>query len=379
MRQAATALALIVATLACSTPGAKSTSASPSHITAPQVMAAVPDPMNVAVGDFNGDGKLDLATASNSSPVVGVLLGRGDGTFNEMSSIGAGQAGSFVLAADLDGDGHLDLATSNEDGTATVLWGKGDGTFSAPASYDVKGGLAQGGATWVAAADLNADGALDLVLAVNLVTGVDLSAPGQVAVLLNRGSRSFAKPVFYPDRAAVAVAAGDFDGDGKVDIATADSDRTVRVFRGDGKGRLAPATSNAIDGQGVSIAVGDFNGDNVIDLATGNDRSFTLSILLGRGHGTFAKSLSREAGNTHTIAIVDMDRDGHVDVIAGGFDETFVRLYRGRGDGTFFDQVKIDTRPSAVRGVAAGDFNGDGKVDLAVADGALSIQVLIGA
>jgi hypothetical protein len=310
--------------------------------------------------------------------VVGLLLGRGDGTFNEVSSIAAGEAGSYVLAVDLDGDGHLDLATSNEDGTATVMWGKGDGTFSTPASYAVKGGLDQGDATWIAAADLNGDGALDLALAVNLVSGTDLSAPGQVAVLLNRGGRSFAKPVFYADRAAIAVAAGDFDGDGKVDIATADSDGTVRVFRGDGKGRLAPATSNAIDGQGVSIAVGDFNGDNVMDIATGNDRSFTLSILMGRDHGTFAKSLRLEAGNTHTVAIVDMNHDGHVDVIAGGFDETFVRLYGGRGDGTFLDLQKIDARPSAVRGVAAGDFNGDGKLDLAVADGALSIQVLMG-
>ena len=193
-------------------------------------MAAVADPSNIAVGDLNGDKKLDLAITSDSSAVVGVFLGKGDGTFGQMSSVPGGEVGSFIVTADLDRDGHLDLATSNHDGTATVLWGKGDGSFAAPVSYDVKGTLVQGDANWIATADLNGDGALDLALAVSLVSEADLSAPGHLAVMLNVGGRNFAKRAFYPDRAAIAVVAGDFDADGKVDLATANSDATVRSF-----------------------------------------------------------------------------------------------------------------------------------------------------
>ena len=346
-----------------------------------KVRVVVSDPANVALADLNGDGKLDLAIPSQSEPVVVVLMGRGDGTFDQTISIPAGQGGTFLLAADLDGDGHVDLATSNQDGSATVLWGHGNGTFDTPASYDVKGHLALGTAQWLVAADLNGDGALDLVVSVigaSGASGNDPLAPGQVALLLNKGGRTFADPVFYADRAAVAVVAGDFDGDGKVDVASADLDRTMRVFRGDGKGRLGPSATYAIDGRGVAIAAGDFNGDGVLDLATGNDRSFSVSVLLGLGHGTFGRSAHFVAGNTHTIAVVDLDRDGHADLIAGGFDETFTRFLRGRGDGTFLDQVKIDTDVSTVRGLAVADFNGDHQLDLAVTDGVASVQVFIG-
>jgi FG-GAP repeat. len=382
--------ALILSAVACSTSAPTASPPSPSPSRAPgspiqfmagQVRVLVSDPANVAVADLNGDGKLDLAIPSQSEPVVVVLLGRGDGTFGQTLTIPAGQGGNFILAADLDGDGHVDLATSDQDGSATVLWGNGDGTFSTPVSYDVKGHLALGTAQWLAAADFNGDVALDLVVSVLVTSGAsgdDPLAPGQVAVLLNKGGRTFAAPVFYADRAAVAVVAGDFDSDGKVDVATADLDRTVRIFRGDGKGRLGPSATYAIDGRGVAIAAGDFNGDGVLDLATGNDRSFSVSVLLGLGHGTFGRSVHFEAGNTHTIAVVDLDRDGHLDLIAGGFDETFIRFLRGRGDGAFLDQVKIDTSVSTARGVAAADLNGDQQLDLAVTDGVASVQVFIG-
>ena len=326
-------------------------------------------------------GKLDLAVSSETLPFVGVLLGRGDGTFDPTLTVPSGQAGSYILAADLDRDGHIDLATSNQDGSATVLWGNGDGTFSKTVNYKVKGALATADAFWIVAADFNGDGALDLVVSVigpSGATGADPSAPGQVALLLNKGGKTFAKPVFYADRSAVAVVAGDFDGDGKVDVATADLDSTVRVLRGDGKGRLGPSAKYAIDGRGVAIAAGDFNGDGVLDLATGNDSSGSVSVLPGLGHGSFGSPVTFEAGNTHSIAVVDLNRDGHLDLISGGYDESLVRFWPGQGNGKFLGEVRIPAGSAGARSVAAVDFNGDGKLDLAVADASTSIQMFIG-
>ena len=388
-------LAVILSAAACSSSGpqapggtvhhdckvatvAPSASVSPVRFTAEQVIGVPSDPANVAVADLNCDGKLDIAVSSESEPFVGVLLGRGDGTFDRTLTIPAGHTSRFILAADLDGDGYVDLATSNRLGSATVLWGKGDGTFNKIVTYMVQGAQATADAYWIAAGDLNGDGALDLVVSVFGASGPDPSAPGQVAVLLNRGGRSFANPVFYPDRAAVAVVAADFDGDGKPDIATANFDSSVSFFRGDGQGRLGQREVYSTGGQGVAIAAGDFNGDGVLDLATGNDASGSVSVLPGLGHGSFGSPVTFEAGNTHSIAVVDLNGDGHLDLISGGYDEGFVRFWPGRGDGKFLAEVRIPTtRAAGARGVAAVDFNGDGKLDIAVADRSMSIHIFI--
>ncbi|MEA2918618.1 MAG: hypothetical protein QOJ15_10699 [Bradyrhizobium sp.] len=348
------------------------------RFTAGQVIGVPSDPANVAAADLNCDGKLDIAVSSDSEPFVGVLLGRGDGTFGRTLTVAAGHACSFIITADLDGDGYVDLGCSNHNGSATVLWGNGDGTFSKSVNYKVQGALATADTYGIAVADLNGDGTLDLVASVYGASGPDPSALGQVAVLLNRGDRSFAKPVFYPDGAAVAIFAGDFNGDRKPDIATANFDSSVSVFQGDGTGRLGARQVYSTGGQGVAIAAGDFNGDGVLDLATGNDASGSVSVLQGQGQGSFGDSVSFEAGNTHSIAVVDLNRDGHLDLISGGYDEGLVRVWPGKGDGKFSGEVRIPTSPDGARGVAAVDFNGDGKLDLAVADASTSIHMFMG-
>jgi hypothetical protein len=134
----------------------------------------------------------------------------------------------------------------------------------------------------------------------------------------------------------------------------------------------------SISGQGVAIAAGDFNKDGILDLATGNDASGSVSVLPGLGHGSFGSEVNFEAGNTHSVAVVDLNRDGNLDLISGGYNESLVRFWPGQGDGKFLGEVRIPTGPNGARGVAAVDLNGDGKLDLAVADASTSIHIFIG-
>ena len=335
------------------------------------------DPVNVAVADLDGDGRPDLATCSESEPLIAVLFGNGDGTFGTAPFVHAGRACTFVVAADLDGDGTVDLATSDRDGNAIVLLGHRDGTFEKPVSYPVMDKLKDAAASWLTTADLNGDGQPDLVAAVHAAGQPAAATPGHLAVLLNKGRGTFADAAIYPDRAAAAVVAGDFDGDAELDVVSADLDGTVRFFRGSGNGRLGAAIDSS-GGNGVAVRAGDVNGDGVLDLATGDDASSSVSVLPGVGDGTFRSAAQFAAGDTGSIAMIDIDGDGQSDLLAGAPDETFVRLWRGRGDGTFLEPARIETAGATVRDLAAADLNGDGRPDLVVADAHSSLHVFLG-
>jgi FG-GAP-like repeat/FG-GAP repeat len=176
-------------------------------------------PVSVAVGDFNGDSKPDLATANLGN--VSVLLGQGDGTFQGAVNYGAGDGPRSVAVGDFNADGKQDLATANgDDNTVSVLLGKGDGSFHSAVSFG---------------------------------TGV----------------------------VPLSVAVGDFNGDGRQDLATANGDDdTVSLLLGNGDGSFQSAVSFSTgDGPG-SVAVGDFNGDGGQDLATTNRDSSNVSVLM---------------------------------------------------------------------------------------------------
>jgi hypothetical protein len=363
---------------ALATPGRiASPEAGPPAFETGQTIKVFRDPANVAVADLDGDGRPDLTTCSETEPLIAVLFGNGDGTFGTAPFVHVRQACTFVLAEDLNGDGTVDLATSNRDGTAAVLLGHRDGTFDKPVSYPVKDKLKNAAAWWLTTADLNGDGQPDLVVAVHDARRPDETAAGHLAVLLNKGRGTFADAVFYQDRAAAAAVAGDFDGDAELDIATASLDGTVRFFRGSGTGRLGPARES-VGGRGVAILAGDLNGDRALDVVTGNDASSSVSVLPGLGDGTFGHAAQFAAGDTRTIALADLDGDGRLDLLAGGSDETLVRLWRGRGDGTFLEPERIDTAGATVRGMAVGDLNRDGRPDLVVTDAHSSVHVFLG-
>ncbi len=263
------------------------------------VPIAGPDAQQVVVGDFNGDGKADIALLFADINVVQVLLGNGDGTFTVLPTIPAPSAAGFLFAtADFNRDGNADLVLANSTtNKLTILLGKGDGTFTASATTPAISGFPQA----VAVGDFNGDSLPDLAVLITPTTG---ATPGSVEILLGNENGTFipetASPVTGDNPSSIV--AGDFNGDGFLDLAVSnlyvDTNQpgTVTVLLGHGDGTFTPAAASPTVGfLPNSIAAGDFNGDGVADLATANEGG-AASVLLGKGDGTFATALSPMAG-----------------------------------------------------------------------------------
>jgi hypothetical protein len=346
-------------------------------------------PQSVAVGDFNGDGKLDLAVTGygfqcdeyGCVPVdetVRVLLGNGDGSFQPARSYSAGSRPSFVAVGDFNGDGIPDLAVANYGdqvhgvpGSVSVLLGNGDGSFQPARNFS-----AGSGPYSVAVGDFDGDGRLDLAV----TDGGDNSGNGQgVSVLLGNGDGSFQPPrTFSAGIAPSSVAVGDFDGDGRLDLAVANvGSNNVSVLLGNGDGTFRPAVNYAAGTYPGSVAVGDFNGDGIPDLAVANVGSNNVSVLLGNGDGTFRPAANYAAGTyPGSVAVEDFNGDGKLDLAL--LSSGTARVLLGNGDGTFQTThvgYAVGNTPSSV---AVGDFNGDGLPDLAAANaGSDDVSILV--
>jgi hypothetical protein len=374
-------------------------------------------PASSVVGDFNGDGKPDVAELVNgggNTATIALLFGNGDGTFNlslgVTTSFGTVQEGFFssrsIVAGDFNGDGKTDLAvlftnpadtTCASGGYLGILLGNGDGTFTAlPASACV--GI---NPVSIVVADFNGDGELDVAVANNCGPDPqgDCGSPGDVSVLLGNGDGTFTTA---PSPAAgplpQAITAGDFNGDGQIDLAVSDClgecfGGQVTILLGKGNGTFtATATSPPTGSVPNSIAAADLNGDGILDLVVANgcgDGSNcelgSITVLMGNGDATFTPLPTLNLNGTpDAISVGDFDGDGKLDVmvggasfLAGGGFTGSITFLHGNGDGSF----RVSSAPLGPSGftnaLSAGDFDGDGKLDLALAEFPSNATILL--
>jgi hypothetical protein len=321
----------------------------------------------VVTGDFNADGKLDLAVASLSA--ASILLGNGDGTFAPATPFATGSGAVCVATADLNHDGKLDLVTANQSaGTMSVLLGNGDGSFQPKIDIYVSLGSMP---TAVAIGELTGDGDLDLA--------VTRSHDGTVYVFRGYGSGWFEVISGYYVGGARSVAIGDFDVDGRRDLVT--SGGGVYVLLGNGNGQFGPSAGYDAGALPVHVAIGDLDSDGRLDLATANayTNSPSAAVVLGVGDGDFgAATMFGPAADLKSVAIGDLNGDGHPDLALANYGSNSISVLIGNGDGTFQPAMDYVTgvRPNSV---AVGDFNGDGRLDLVTASNASagSVSVLL--
>jgi len=331
-------------------------------------------PNSVVAADFNNDGKLDLVVVTNDVDTncfqavpgsISILLGNGDGTFYPASKLPCGTPRASELFAttvgDFNGDGNQDLVVCiNFLGLMEfeVFLGNGDGTFT----YSTNDGGWDGMGP-VITGDFDRDGALDIAMP------LDFLGPGVIEIWLSEGNGDFAFKSSVGTGTASSIVTEDFNRDGILDLADSwigSCDwECYTVYLGNGDGTFAPASSQPTSS---GLLTGDFDGDGIPDLI-GEGR-----FVKGNGDGTFTDigpgpdflTAGYRFRSPIPGAIADLNGDNKPDVVAIGPSNNIL-LYLGNGDGTFQPPISIAVGQSP-DSVEVGDFNGDGLLDLAIAN-----------
>jgi hypothetical protein len=325
------------------------------------------NPLSIVSGDFDGDGRPDLATANSDSNNVSVVLSDQDGSFRQAMSYPVGTKPQAVVAGDFNEDGRLDLATVNKgSGDVSVLWNEGAGTFDEPRHFVVgRGGVEQEAVGQnplaVSTGDFDSDGRLDLATA--------NKRSGDVSVLLSEPDGTFGEAVhFSVEQSPVTITAGDFDGDGQWDLATADGrSHHAAVLLSRGGLAFAAPTQFPLGKRPSCLSAVDFDGDGSLDVVTANVSSSDLTVLYNQGDGSFQPPASVPLDHRPLcLTIVDFDGDGRPDLVAGGQNRQPITLLRNDGDRQFSRALDLAILGSPAY-FAAADFDRDGDQDLAIA------------
>ena len=334
-------------------------------------------PRGVAVAVLRSSSSfLDIITANHDAGTVSVLLGDGDGTFQTQVAYPAGTNPVALTAATFRAAGSpVDLAVVDQ-GTNNVqiLLGNGDGTFQAPVAYPV--GAQPSG---IVAADFNADGIMDLA--------VTNTAGNSISILLGNGDGSFLPATTIPlphGQGPVGIATADFNTDGSADLIVANTlTNTVTLLFGDGHGNFTAQPDIDTGTFPVAVAVADFNGDSHPDFAVANRNDGTVSVFINTGttgNAVFAtQDVFTVGGGPDALIAADVNNDSHPDLVSANSSDGSLTVLFGAGDGTFPANASPLATPSLdcstlpapgipCQGLASGDFNADGLLDVVVTD-----------
>jgi hypothetical protein len=348
---------------------------SPSPCAIVHSFAAGNSPVSIAVGDLNHDGKLDVVagdwqTVAYSDSGMSVLLGRGDGTLSPATAwVVASAYVADVALADLDGDGNLDIvASSDTKPVVSVLFGDGNGHAIVETSPWVSS-AAGPGPHGLAIGDFNGDGQLDLATA----NPTQISPYQDTSVLLNRGTRAFTSPkVYQVAYLSLSIITGDFNGDGRLDLVRDDpfpngnvtAAGRIALLSGRGDGSFNPPAYIPVGPHAGALAAKDLDGDGKLDLVAASYNDDSIAVMMGNGDGSFAKPRPLAQPKPRFIAIADWNRDGRPDLLVGG--DMGVALFLGQGNGMF--GVPSQCAVGKTYQLATGDFDGDGQLDIATAN-----------
>ncbi|MCE9537649.1 MAG: FG-GAP-like repeat-containing protein, partial [Bacteroidetes bacterium] len=327
-------------------------------------------PSSVTSADFNEDGIADLAVTNNGSNNVSLLLGIGSGSFSAATNFMVGTNPYSIISHDFNGDGKTDLAVANSgSNTLSILSGTGTGSFNSADNFTVFQNYS------VTCADFDEDGKVDLALA---------TASSNLSVLLNCTvfcTGNFGTTTnFSVGAVPYSVTNADFNSDGKIDLVLANGGSdNVSVLLGTGTGGFGTAANFPTGAAPVSVASADFNEDGKGDLAVANSNSGTVSVLLGSGSGSFGVATNFAAGNVPVaVSCADFNRDGKTDLAVVNAGSHNVSILLGNGAGSFGAVTNFATGTNP-HSVTCADFNGDGIVDLAVANwNTNNVSVLLG-
>lgn len=334
---------------------------------------------NYVVGDFNGDGSLDLAGAGG--PAAKVRLNNGAGAFGALVEYPVGGGNSQDLAAgDFNGDGRLDLVLTinNQQIGVSLLRGNGDGTFAAPVTFPNTSGF---DSPAVAAVDLNNDGRLDVVIAHDIACYVaPCVTTDLISVMIGNGDGTFQPSREIPvGRGMSEIAVGDYNRDGFKDLAIGGAQGQVYLLHGVGDGTFVqqPTVTAVVDQSSIPVTdidAADFNGDSIQDLVVSVPHNGSrTAILTGNGDGTFRTPLvltSPQLNLPQQAAVADYNGDGFQDLALSLGDGSFglMQIRNGNGDGTFQAAVHYLQPPptSSVGGIfiLSANLNGDTKPDI---------------